>query len=111
VELTRYTVENHPAARLVLQEDFIGVTIGKGTNFKNGIFVRGAYTELTGDALKNIVVQVKPKEAGAIIDFKGATVKEVVVDGKNLAEIRGAKNVQRITYTKGASPSSIIIKK
>ncbi|QUP87087.1 lamin tail domain-containing protein [Exiguobacterium sp. PFWT01] len=111
VELTRYTVENHPAARLVLQEDYIGVTIGKGTNFKNGIFVRGVYTELTGDPLKNIVVQVKPKEAGAIIDFKGATVKEVIVDGKNLAEIRGAKNVQRITYTKGASPSSIIIKK
>ncbi|MBR3062897.1 MAG: endonuclease/exonuclease/phosphatase, partial [Exiguobacterium sp.] len=111
VELTRYTVENHKAARLVLQEDYIGVTIGKGTNFKNGIFVRGVYTELTGEPLKNVVVQVKPKEAGAIIDFKGATVKEVIVDGKNLAEIRGAKNVQRITYTKGASPSSIIIKK
>lgn len=111
VELTRYTVENNPAARLVLQEDFIGVTIGKGTNFKNGIFVRGAYTELTGDPLKNIVVQVKPKEAGAIIDFDGATVKEVVVDGTNLAEIRGAENVKRISYTKGASANTVVIKK
>lgn len=111
VELTRYTVENNPAARLVLQDDFIGVTIGKGTNFKNGIFVRGAYTELTGDALKNIVVQVKPKEAGAIIDFDGATVKEVIVDGTNLAEIRGAENVKRISYTKGASAKTVVVKK
>ncbi|TCI69652.1 MULTISPECIES: chitobiase/beta-hexosaminidase C-terminal domain-containing protein [unclassified Exiguobacterium] len=111
VELTRYTVENHKAARLVLQDDFIGVTIGKGTNFKNGIFVRGAYTELTGDPLKNIVVQVKPKEAGAIIDFDGATVKEVIVDGTNLAEIRGAENVKRISYTKGASANTVVIKK
>ena len=109
-ELTRYTVENHPAARLVLQDDFIGVTIGSGTHFKNGIFVRGAYTELTGDALKDVVVQVKPKQAGAIIDFDGAVVKEVIVDGENLAEIHGAKNVQRITYTKGATPSSVVIK-
>lgn len=111
VELTRYTVENNKAARLVLQDDFIGVTIGKGTNFKNGIFVRGAYTELTGDALKNIVVQVKPKEAGAIIDFDGATVKEVIVDGTNLAEIRGAENVKRISYTKGASAKTVVVKK
>lgn len=111
VELTRYTVENNKAARLVLQDDFIGVTIGKGTNFKNGIFVRGAYTELTGDPLKNIVVQVKPKEAGAIIDFEGATVKEVIVDGTNLAEIRGAENVKRISYTKGASANTVVIKK
>jgi predicted extracellular nuclease len=111
VELTRYTVENNRAARLVLQDDFIGVTIGKGTNFKNGIFVRGAYTELTGEPLKNVVVQVKPKAAGAIIDFDGATVKEVVVDGTNLAEIRGAKNVKKISYTKGASANSIVIKK
>ncbi|WP_404353755.1 chitobiase/beta-hexosaminidase C-terminal domain-containing protein [Exiguobacterium aurantiacum] len=111
VELTRYTVENNKAARLVLQDDFIGVTIGKGTNFKNGIFVRGAYTELTGDPLKNIVVQVKPKEAGAIIDFDGATVKEVIVDGTNLAEIRGAENVKRISYTKGASANTVVIKK
>lgn len=111
VELKRYTVENHPAARLVLQEDFIGVTIGKGTNFKNGIFVRGIHTELTGDPLKNIVVQVKPEKAGAIIDFKGATVKEVIVDGTNLAEIRGAENVKRITYTKGASAKTVVITK
>ncbi len=111
VELTRYTVENNKAARLVLQDDFIGVTIGKGTNFKNGIFVRGAYTELTGDPLKNVVVQVKPKEAGAIIDFKGAIVKEVIVDGTNLAEIRGAENVKRISYTKGASANTVVIKK
>ncbi|STO09554.1 Predicted RNA-binding protein, contains TRAM domain [Exiguobacterium aurantiacum] len=111
VELKRYTVENHPAARLVLQDDYIGVTIGKGTNFKNGIFVRGVHTELTGDPLKNIVVQVKPKEAGAIIDFKGATVKEVIVDGTNLAEIRGAENVKRITYTKGASAKTVVITK
>ncbi|WP_215191467.1 chitobiase/beta-hexosaminidase C-terminal domain-containing protein [Exiguobacterium sp. s7] len=111
VELTRYTIENNRAARLVLQDDFIGVTIGKGTNFKNGIFVRGAYTELTGDPLKNIVVQVKPKEVGAIIDFDGATVKEVVVDGTNLAEIRGAENVKRISYTKGASANTVVIKK
>lgn len=111
VELTRYTVENNKATRLVLQDDFIGVTIGEGTSFKNGIFVRGTYTELTGDPLKNIVVQVKPKEAGAIIDFKDAVVKEVIVDGTNLTEIRGAKNVQRITFTKGASTSSVTIKK
>jgi len=111
VELKRYTVENHPAARLVLQEDFIGVTIGKGTNFKNGIFVRGIHTELTGDPLKNIVVQVKPEKTGAIIDFKGATVKEVIVDGTNLAEIRGAENVKRITYTKGASAKTVVITK
>ncbi|MFN3365288.1 MAG: endonuclease/exonuclease/phosphatase family protein, partial [Exiguobacterium mexicanum] len=111
VELTRYTVENNRAARLVLQDDFIGVTIGKGTNFKNGIFVRGAYTELTGEPLKNVVVQVKPKQAGAIIDFDGATVKEVIVDGTNLAEIRGAENVKRISYTKGASAKTVVIKK
>ncbi|UTT42860.1 lamin tail domain-containing protein [Exiguobacterium aurantiacum] len=111
VELTRYTVENNKAARLVLQDDFIGVTIGKGTNFKNGIFIRGAYTELTGEPLKNVVVQVKPKQAGAIIDFDGATVKEVIVDGTNLAEIRGAENVKRISYTKGASAKTVVIKK
>lgn len=111
VELKKYVVKNHPAAKLVLQEDYIAVEIGKGTNFKNGILVRGIYTELTGKPLKQYVVQVKPKEAGAIIDFKGETVKEVIVDGTNLKEIRGAKNIKRITFKKGASFDTVDIKK
>ena len=67
---------------------------------KNGVVFTGEYAEFyRGRVLRDTTITIKPKKAGAIIDFKGTEVEKVIIEGKNV-EIRGDENVQVTTYGK-----------
>ena len=93
--------------KLNIQDKSIAVTLGAKANVKNGVVFTGEYAEFYGDGFKNNTLTIKPKKAGAIIDFKGTEMLKVTIEGKNVAELRGTENVQKFDYKKGADPDKI----
>lgn len=87
------------------------ITLDESSEIKKGMWLTGAYTELKGNGFKNTTVVINPKEAGAIVDFTGIDVKEVIVDGPNVKEIRGAQKLPTITYINGADAKLINVVK
>ncbi|MDF2068171.1 endonuclease [Bacillus sp. Cr_A10] len=85
----------------------VAVTLDNQSEFTEGILFTGAYAEVSGEGLAKHSVTVKPKNAGAIIDFKGTIVKKVIIDGSNVKEIRGAENILEIEFLNGASVETI----
>ncbi|CAM5191240.1 LTD domain-containing protein OS=Ureibacillus acetophenoni OX=614649 GN=SAMN05877842_101164 PE=4 SV=1 [Ureibacillus acetophenoni] len=73
----------------------------------NNMFVTSQYAEFHGDGFKNTKITINPEQPGAILDFKGTKIKEVTIEGPNVIEIRGAENVQKMKFKKGASESKI----
>ena len=69
----------------------------------------GEYAEFHGDGFEETAVIIKPKKAGAIIDFKGTVMSKVIIEGNKVSEIRGAENILDIEYVKGANPEAIKI--
>ncbi|WP_245976670.1 endonuclease [Oceanobacillus arenosus] len=98
---------NINTGKLNINNKSIAITLGEKANVKNGIVFTGEYAEFYGDGFKNKTVTIKPKKAGAIIDFKGTEMSEVIIEGKNVSQIRGAENVQKFDYQKGANPDGI----
>ena len=105
-----YSLTNFKTDKLTIQAPSASITLDESSVIKNGIWLKGAYAELKGNGFKNTTVTIQPKQPGAIIDFAGTEVKEVVIDGPNVKEIRGAQKITNIKYVNGASASSIVFK-
>ncbi len=88
----------------------ISLTLGKNTNIKNGIAVFSQYAEFHGEGFADKTVTISPKKGNAIIDFKGTEIGEIIIEGKNVKEIRNLPAGATITYTKGASAEEIDFK-
>ena len=93
--------------KLNIHDKSIAVTLGAKADVKNGVVFTGEYAEFYGDGFKNNTLTIKPKKAGAIIDFKGTGMLKVTIEGKDVAELRGTENVQEFDYKKGADPDKI----
>ncbi|WP_203364574.1 endonuclease [Bacillus sp. REN10] len=102
-----YNLKNFKTKKLNIQSPSVAIDLDESSVITEGIYLTGAYAELQGTGLKTTKVTIKPKEAGAIIDFKGAEVSEVIIDGKHVKEIRGAENIKNIKFENGAASDSI----
>ncbi|MGE8080449.1 endonuclease [Peribacillus loiseleuriae] len=94
-----YNLTNFKTKKLTIASPSVSINLDDTSDIKEGILLTGAYAELKGLGLHATTVIVKPAKQGAIIDFKGAEVKEVIIDNANVKEIRGAENVQVWTFT------------
>lgn len=105
-----YNFDNYKTGKLIMNRESISLTLGKNTNIKNGIAVFSEYAEFHGEGFADKTVTISPKKGNAIIDFKGTKIGKIVIEGKNVKEIRNLPTEANITYTKGASEEEIEFK-
>lgn len=84
-ELVPFTLKGKQTGKLVLTKSKLDVYVEEGYTIKNGIVIKGhkdgSYIRLAG-ALADQVVTIEAKQdAPVVIDFAGATVKEVIITG------------------------------
>lgn len=103
-----YNIKNLKTKKLTIGKPSVSVTLDDKSVITEGIAFTGAYAEFHGVGFTSTAVILKPVESGAIIDFKGIQVKEVIIDGANVKEVRGAENIQDIQFINGANPDNII---
>lgn len=105
-----YNFDNYKTGKLIMNRESISLTLGKNTNIKNGIVVFSEYAEFHGEGFADKTVTISPKKGNAIIDFKGTQIGKIIIEGKNVKEIRNLPTEANITYTKGASEEEIEFK-
>lgn len=105
-----YNFNNYKTGKLIMNRSSISLTLGENTDIKNGIAVFSEYAEFHGIGFANKTVTISPKKANAIIDFKGTIIAKIIIEGKNVKEIRNLPTGATIVYTKGASAEKIEFK-
>lgn len=105
-EQREYNITDLSTTKLIFNKENVKVNLDGESVIKNGVFFHGQYVELSGEGFAENSVTIKPEKAGAIIDLKGTKVKELIIDGTNVKEIRGAENAT-IKYENGASKEQI----
>ena len=91
----------------MIHDKSVSITLDDSAEVRKGMVFTGEYAEFHGNGFKNTTVTIKPKKDGAIIDFKGTEVEKVIIEKGGVAEIRGAENVKKFTFVKGASKENI----
>lgn len=94
--------------QLVVAEPSVAVYMDGQSSLKDGLYLKGDYAELTGEGFKTNRVILQAKKKGLIVDMKGTEMGNVVVEGSHPLEIRGAENIRKITFVKGADASKVI---
>jgi 5'-nucleotidase / UDP-sugar diphosphatase len=102
-----YDLKNFKTGKLMIHESSVSITLDSTSTIKNGVVFTGSYATFYGDGFKDTSVTIKPKNAGAIVDFNGIEMSQVIIEGDKVSEIRGAGNVRQIDYVKGANPDAI----
>lgn len=102
-----YHLSKFKTKKLTIASPSVLIDVDEGSIIEEGIFIKSDYVKLQGSGLKNTNVVLEPTKAGAIIDFGGAEVKEVIINNANVKEIRGAENVQKWTTKEGVDTSGI----
>lgn len=105
-----YSFNNYKTGKLIMNRPSISLTLGENTNIKNGIAVFSEYAEFHGEGFADKTVTISPKKGNAIIDFKGTKIGSIIIEGKNVKEIRNLPTGATISYTKGASAEDIEFK-
>ncbi len=105
-----YSFNHYKTGKLIVNRPSISLTLGENTIIKNGIAVFSQYAEFHGEGFANKTVVISPKKGNAIIDFKGTKIGSIIIEGKNVKEIRNLPAGSTITYTKGASAEEIEFK-
>ena len=101
-----YDFKNVHTGKLIINKPSVSITLDEASVIKNGIVFRGDYAEFHGAGFADETVTIKPKKAGAIIDFKGTAVEKVIIDGTNVAEIRGVGEIE-FEFINGANKDEI----
>lgn len=104
-----YNLTNFKTNKLTITKPSVKVNLDGSSSIKEGLFFTGSYIELHGEGFATHTVTIQPNEAGAIVDLKGTELKELIVDGNKVKEIRGAENIQTIKYIEGTNGDSINI--
>lgn len=105
-----YNYNNFKTGKLIMNRPSISLTLGENTNIKNGIAVFSEYAEFHGVGFADKTVTISPKKGEAIIDFKGTKIGKIIIEGKNVKEIRNLPPGANITYVKGADEKNIEFK-
>ena len=101
-----YDFKNYSTGKLIINKPSVSITLDEASVIKNGIVFRGDYAEFHGAGFADETITIQPKKAGAIIDFKGTAVEKVIIDGTNVAEIRGAGDIE-FEFINGANKDEI----
>jgi len=106
-----YHFSDYKTGKLIVQGPSVSITLDANTDIKNGVEFKGNYAEFHGDGFADTTVTIKPKpkNAGAIVDFKGTEIGQVIIETDMVTEIRGAENIQDIEFENGANPNNIKI--
>lgn len=104
-----YILDDVKSNKLMFTKPSVEVHNNSEKIIKNGIWFKGSYIELHGIGFSKNQVIIQPKNDNAIVDLKGTLIKELIIDGPNVKEIRGAKNVQKIEFINGANADQIKI--
>lgn len=99
--------ENLKKKKLTVGQPSVSVTLDGETSITDGIYMKGKYGEFHGSGFEDVKVVLNPARADSIFDFTGIAVKQVVVNGKNVSEIRGAENIGKIEFINGADYEEI----
>jgi len=102
-----YNLKNFTSNKLDVQSPSVSIDIDDQSVITEGIFLMGDYAELHGAGLASTTVTVNPSNEGAMIDFKGNEVAEVVLDGQNVDKILGAENIKKMEYKNNANGADI----
>jgi len=102
-----YDLQNYKTGKLMIHESRVSITLDSTSTIKNGVVFTGDYATFYGDGFKDTTVTIKPKKSGTVVDFNGIEMSHVIIERDNVSEIRGAGNVQKIDYVKGANPDTI----
>jgi uncharacterized protein len=106
--LKKYTFQNVHSNKINVTSKYAEIDLIENVTLGKGLHLIGVrYASLKGNALKDITVHIKPTKPDAIINFNGATVEKVVIDGTKVKEIQGAENIKNIELKKGASLEDI----
>ncbi|MEI4768719.1 endonuclease [Psychrobacillus sp. FJAT-51614] len=104
-----YNFKKLHTKKIIIGKPSVSIALDGDSQITEGIIFNGAaYAEFTGVGFENTNVTLKPSQAGAIVDFKGTKVQKVIIDGKNVKEIRGAENIQEIEYLNEASAGTVL---
>ncbi len=99
--------ENLKKKKLTIGQPSVSVTLSGKASITDGVYLKGKYGEFQGSGFADVKVVLSPARSNSIFDFKGIDVKKVVVDGKNVSEIRGAENIREIDFIDGADYEEI----
>ena len=102
-----YHLQNVKTKKLTIASPSVLVDLDETSKIDEGILLKSSYAVFKGLGLKNVTVTIKPDKEGAVIDFGGMAVKEVIIDNALVKEIRGAENVQKWTVTEGVDTKNI----
>lgn len=103
-----YNLVNYHKKQVMIAEPSVAVFMDAQSSLKDGMYLKGDYAELTGEGFKTNTVILQPKKKGLIVDMKGTEMGHVIVEGSHPLEIRGAENIKRIEFVKGADPAAIV---
>lgn len=103
-----YNLINEHKKQIMIAEPSVSVYMDAQSSLKDGMYLKGDYAELTGEGFKTNTVILQPKKKGLIVDMKGTEMGHVIVEGTHPLEIRGAENIKKIDFVKGANQSDII---
>ncbi|MDN4608024.1 lamin tail domain-containing protein [Sporosarcina highlanderae] len=103
-----YNLINYHKKQVMIAEPNVAVYMDAQSSLKDGMYLKGDYAELTGEGFKTNTVILQPKKKGLIVDMKGTEMSHVIVEGSNPLEIRGAENIKKIDFVKGADASKVI---
>lgn len=102
-----YAFKDYKTGKLMIHKPSASILIDATSSIKDGVLFTGKYAEFHGEGLANTTITIKPKEDGAIIDFKGTIISKVTIEGDYVSEIRGSGNVEEIEFTEGAVEEKI----
>ncbi|MEH7156087.1 chitobiase/beta-hexosaminidase C-terminal domain-containing protein [Neobacillus drentensis] len=102
-----YNLNGFKTKKLTVNNAAADITVSADSVITEGIVIKSSYAKLLGEGLKNTVITLSPIAPGAVIDFGGAVVKEVVIDNANISQIRGIEQVQKWTVNVGVDSSLI----
>ncbi|MDW0112504.1 endonuclease [Sporosarcina saromensis] len=103
-----YRLVNEHKKKLMIAEPSVAVFMDGQSSLKEGVYLKGDYAELTGDGFKTNRVILQPKKKGLIVNMKGTEMGHVIVEGSHPLEIRGAENIRKIDFVKGADASKVV---
>ncbi|WP_257985810.1 chitobiase/beta-hexosaminidase C-terminal domain-containing protein [Bacillus sp. M6-12] len=102
-----YNLIGYKADKLKIKEENALISMDSTSTIKDGIYLMRSTATLKGEGLEKTTVIIAPSSKDAEIDFTGAEVKEVMIESKDVKEIRGAENVQHWNVKKNVDTSSI----
>ncbi|WP_336822414.1 lamin tail domain-containing protein [Sporosarcina sp. USHLN248] len=103
-----YTLIGEHKKKLNIAEPSVAIYMDGASSLKEGVYLKGDYAELTGEGFKTNLVIMQPKKKGLIVDLKGTEMGHIIVEGDHPLEIRGAENIHKIDFVKGADSSKVL---